>query len=183
MSVFILRPDSDIKADATEVPAGAAWSCLDDNVTQPSSPDTTDYVYTTNYDSWLGTRCTMTTATLDGPVTQVILWAYVETSANDCGVMIGFMDSAGAAVGSSKTLNNQTLAKQWVSLTDVEAGIARSYWTQTTIDGLRGSVDIDSGVNHFAYCYAMYIEVRTGSSVFRPICPHRGLVMRGRRAT
>ena len=45
--VNLLRPNADgDKAEWDEVPAGAAWSCLDDAVTAPSVPTTTDRIET-----------------------------------------------------------------------------------------------------------------------------------------
>jgi hypothetical protein len=77
MPRYLLRPDSDVKAEWVEDPVGTAWSVLDEAVTQPTAPTTGSDRITTNVNAKTSSQG-VTTFTLgtNEIVTSVRAWAY-----------------------------------------------------------------------------------------------------------
>ncbi len=155
MAQLILRPNADIKADQTEVPGGTAFSCLDDVVTQPTVPDTTDYVTSSTTDQF--TRCDFATAAIPGgdTVHTVRLWVYIRTTLPRP-ISVRLMNATGTIA--DRTIPSGTAAG-WQALTVIVPS------TQAQVDAFRADWAPDAGTGA-AEVACWYIEVNTRADIF-----------------
>ena len=149
MSVYILRPNADAKADWTETPVGTAYSALDESVLYPDAPDTADNI--TSSTNVKGSYQEFETFTLG--VNEVVLAARV------------------FVYGKVANASNLTAITLWDGTTAIASGsqTRTSYgWdyatyegalTQTQINALQSRVTTSGTTAHEVD--AIYIEVVT----------------------
>ncbi len=76
MAKYVLRPNADNKADWTEVPTGAGWSCVDDAVSSPSVPSTSDRLESLTHNQTSAVQ--VATYTVDRQIQRVTAYTYLK---------------------------------------------------------------------------------------------------------
>ncbi len=155
MPSYILRPESDQKAEWTEVPGGAAWSCLDDSVTQPTAADTSDRVEVAVSDKFCRQDLTTVVIPETEAVTSLIGWFYCKAGSTvtiTCSVLASSINYA----ASLSTVNQTSTSYGWVSA-PYGGGLQ-----QTQVDSLSVQALSVLGGGSNAEVAAMYVELVTG---------------------
>ena len=150
MPTYYLRPNSDVKADWTEDPAGTAWSVLDEAVTQPTAP-TTGSDRITVAASGKFSKHGLTTVTLNPRevVASATAWAYGKAVDASSYWSLNIVSGGNAIAGATQ----KSSSFGWASTTYGGA------LTQSELDALElwlistgtGTVEVD----------ALYLELQT----------------------
>lgn len=165
MPQYLLRPNSDIKAQWTENPVGNAFDVLDDNVTQPAAPSTAGDQIDSATDGQISSHDFTTTTLAGGETpTTITLWVYAATPAGRA-ITLALVKSDGGTASLATGSFPAGTAASWRSITFTGAV------NQARVDGLQASLTAATG-SGTASIYAVYIELntQTGSG---------GLLLRG----
>lgn len=158
MPTYQLRPNADNKANWTEVPTGAAWSCLDEAINYPSIPTLTDYITTTTASILSSQELQDLTLQPGEAITSIKALAYIDPGAKGCNLGVA---NAGVFEGSDPA-----------QLT-IPPGYPPN-WYGTAYSGPKTNafvnaleVMVQAGATAgTAICYAMYLEVLTAISTY-----------------
>lgn len=111
-ATYSLRPNSDVTAGWTVSPSGTRWAALDDAVTQPTSVDSTDYIFTLTNSAVAEVGTTDQSIGTDTPALSRV-WYYDNTAAGDTHTVGVY--SGGVLLGSTTTAAGSGFA--WRSAT------------------------------------------------------------------
>lgn len=133
MAEYILRPNSDDKAEWTETPAGAAWAVLNEVVTEADTPDTSNNYIDTTVDGQIARCGVENVPILPREIVYAIEgWAYVRASTTGQGVNITLVFSSGTSAAASVAAGT---GFGWVKTQLVPPGSPGGA-TQADLDGL-----------------------------------------------
>ena len=137
---------------------GTYYGNIDDAVRQPNIDSiTSDFIYL-DYDHWWGeVNLYMTTLTV-GSVTEIKIWAYVETALAGDYVKTNISKDGSTWVG-EQTLISGSGGPAWYSVT---FDLSASPWSQTDLDGLQVKLKGYSNAEEpgdIVAVYAMYAEI------------------------
>lgn len=154
MATAFLRPNSDNVQEWTVSPSGTAWAALDDDVEQPTAPDTDNFISTTGQNKVA--RVGLTTVDVES-VSAATVWGYVSNTAildTDWFITVRLADQTVLA-----TIRVQEdTAAQWQSAAVPQA--TAEALTQADVDGLVLNYASGNGeATHTRRCDAAYVEL------------------------
>ena len=159
MGSYISRPNEDVAAGWTENPVGTAYTCLDDNVLQPTAPDTADYITSSTDAQVCLVGFEPVIIPLGERVTEIILWVYGKTAGAAYGAALYDGTSGASISGASSFLVNSSYA--WSSDTVFEGNLS-SY----QLDNLWGYfLSIGSSATYVAACYLEFVTESTSETI------------------
>ena len=153
MAIYTIRGTADYKAQWTETPGTVTWSTVDDSATEPSTPDTSDYITSVATPTYEAAVDLSNVTLLHGErIAGAIGWMYGHASASNT-TSLYFTDATGAAIATGTVQSSTSDA-----------------WTQNAIDGR--SLDQTkltalglgvscNGASTGSRVYSMYAEVLT----------------------
>lgn len=161
MAVHVVRPVADYKAGWTETPVGAAWSALDDATSEPSVPNTSDYITAPAAAASQSSQDLANYTLVQGErLAAVQGWLYAKAGAGSNTISAGFVDAGSIGIGSGGALITGT-SYAWVPI----SLDGRLLANQAAMDGL-GIIAVNNGTSQTAQVAAMYAEYLTLSDSY-----------------
>ena len=131
-----LRPDGDTTTN-WDASCTGDYTCVDEQVTQPTAGDGSDRKADKNDDSAVD-QFTMTTKTLSGTCTQIVIWLYGRVEDTNLDPTVDIYD--GSSWEGAKT-TTFTTSDTWTSYT--WSGLT---WNQTQLDALQVKMTASAGI-------------------------------------